>query len=148
MKKNIHLAKSISFRFDALVGNSYRYQYLENFNGDIMGISSKNRPKKMGRAKTFTGCWTCRRRKVKCDLRHPHCQRCEKSNLPCGGYDIKLRWSKPMQFDPYGVPIPQNSPATTTNLSGVSIYHNTNDGTSILCAMMKNTCIMKIWMMS
>lgn len=23
-----------------------------------------------------------------------------------------------MQFDPYGVPIPQNSPATTTNLSG------------------------------
>lgn len=83
-----------------------------------MGISSKNGPKKMGRAKTFTGCWTCRGRKVKCDLRHPHCQRCEKSNLPCGGYDIKLRWSKPMQFDPYGVPIPQNSPATTTNLSG------------------------------
>ncbi|EJS42497.1 arg81p [Saccharomyces arboricola H-6] len=83
-----------------------------------MGIASKRGAKKLGRAKTFTGCWTCRGRKVKCDLRHPHCQRCEKSNLPCGGYDIKLRWSKPMQFDPYGVPIPQSSPATTTNLSG------------------------------
>ncbi|CAI4047564.1 Arg81p SKDI_13G0400 [Saccharomyces kudriavzevii IFO 1802] len=83
-----------------------------------MGIASKSGVRKLGRAKTFTGCWTCRGRKVKCDLRHPHCQRCEKSNLPCGGYDIKLRWSKPMQFDPYGVPISQSSPATTTNLSG------------------------------
>ncbi|KOG97256.1 Arg81p [Saccharomyces eubayanus] len=83
-----------------------------------MGIFSKHGAKKLGRAKTFTGCWTCRGRKVKCDLRRPHCQRCEKSNLPCGGYDIKLRWSKPIQFDPYGVPIPQSSSATTTNLSG------------------------------
>lgn len=62
--------------------------------------------KRSKRGKTFTGCWTCRSRKVKCDLRRPHCQRCEKSSLACGGYDIKLRWSKPVQFDEYGVPLP------------------------------------------
>ncbi|AAS50191.1 AAL175Wp [Eremothecium gossypii ATCC 10895] len=54
------------------------------------------------RAKTFTGCWTCRLRKVKCDLGKPSCQRCEKSGLDCGGYDIKLRWSNPIRFDKFG----------------------------------------------
>ncbi|CCK72104.1 Arg81p KNAG_0J00210 [Huiozyma naganishii CBS 8797] len=60
----------------------------------------KARPR---RAKTFTGCWTCRSRKVKCDLRRPGCLRCEKSSLECGGYDIKLRWSELVRFDSYGV---------------------------------------------
>lgn len=45
------------------------------------------------RTKTFTGCWTCRARKIKCDLRRPTCFRCEKANLDCAGYSIKLRWS-------------------------------------------------------
>lgn len=54
------------------------------------------------RVKTFTGCWTCRARKVKCDLRRPGCVRCEKGGLECGGYDIKLRWTKPIQFDKSG----------------------------------------------
>lgn len=61
------------------------------------------------RAKTFTGCWTCRTRKVKCDLGKPSCQRCEKSNLECGGYDIKLRWTKPIKFDAYGAQITQDN---------------------------------------
>ncbi|AET41446.1 Arg81p Ecym_8159 [Eremothecium cymbalariae DBVPG len=62
------------------------------------GVCTARRP----RAKTFTGCWTCRIRKVKCDLGKPNCQRCEKSGLSCGGYDIKLRWSNPIRFDSYG----------------------------------------------
>lgn len=44
------------------------------------------------RTKTFTGCWTCRTRKIKCDLRKPTCERCEKANVVCEGYTIKLRW--------------------------------------------------------
>ncbi|KAE9373024.1 hypothetical protein N431DRAFT_503803 [Stipitochalara longipes BDJ] len=32
------------------------------------------------------GCRTCRRRKVKCDQRHPACERCEKGNRECEGY--------------------------------------------------------------
>lgn len=49
----------------------------------------------MGRArtKTFTGCWTCRARKLKCDLRRPKCLRCQKAGVECEGYSIKLRWS-------------------------------------------------------
>ncbi|GAV56102.1 hypothetical protein ZYGR_0AZ02740 [Zygosaccharomyces rouxii] len=75
---------------------------------------------KSKRGKTFTGCWTCRSRKVKCDLRRPNCQRCEKSGLECGGYDIKLRWSKPLQFDEFGVPISaaQGNAQENTNNAG------------------------------
>ncbi|KAH7398053.1 hypothetical protein BKA64DRAFT_673448 [Cadophora sp. MPI-SDFR-AT-0126] len=32
------------------------------------------------------GCRTCRRRRVKCDERHPLCVRCEKANYNCEGY--------------------------------------------------------------
>lgn len=47
----------------------------------------------IARTKTFTGCWTCRTRKIKCDLQRPTCNRCKKANLTCEGYSIKLRWS-------------------------------------------------------
>ncbi|OQD82835.1 hypothetical protein PENANT_c019G04744 [Penicillium antarcticum] len=45
------------------------------------------------RTKTFTGCWTCRDRRVKCDDEHPHCRRCQRSGLQCGGYGLRLGWS-------------------------------------------------------
>lgn len=54
------------------------------------------------RVKTFTGCWTCRSRKVKCDLQRPGCKRCERSGLTCGGYEVKLRWTRPIQFNRSG----------------------------------------------
>lgn len=47
----------------------------------------------IARTKTFTGCWTCRARKIKCDVERPTCNRCKKANLTCEGYSIKLRWS-------------------------------------------------------
>lgn len=43
--------------------------------------------------RNFNGCWTCRERKVKCDLARPRCLRCITSGLACKGYDIKLRWA-------------------------------------------------------
>lgn len=54
---------------------------------------------KLKRNKSFTGCWTCRSRKVKCDTEKPHCNRCKKAGLTCEGYDIKLRWSAPIKYD-------------------------------------------------
>ncbi|KAI9737232.1 MAG: hypothetical protein M1818_005764 [Claussenomyces sp. TS43310] len=36
-----------------------------------------------GRSK---GCHTCRRRKVKCDLQRPECERCARSSILCDGY--------------------------------------------------------------
>ncbi|KAL4901683.1 hypothetical protein BDW74DRAFT_170122 [Aspergillus multicolor] len=41
------------------------------------------------KTKTFAGCWTCRRRKVKCDNRRPRCNRCGAS---CEGYGVELYW--------------------------------------------------------
>lgn len=76
------------------------------------GIGGLKRGK---RAKTFTGCWTCRSRKVKCDLRRPTCERCEKSSLECGGYDIKLRWTNCIKFDPYGIQVPAVPSHSTTD---------------------------------
>ncbi|KAL4974024.1 fungal-specific transcription factor domain-containing protein [Aspergillus desertorum] len=43
------------------------------------------------KTRTFTGsrCWTCRRRKVKCDNCRPRCGRCGEA---CEGYDVQLYW--------------------------------------------------------
>ncbi|KAJ5595246.1 fungal-specific transcription factor domain-containing protein [Penicillium hispanicum] len=42
-----------------------------------------------------TSCWTCRRRRVKCDRRLPECQKCSISGEPCQGYSAvkPLRWT-------------------------------------------------------
>ncbi|KAJ3541534.1 hypothetical protein NM208_g4561 [Fusarium decemcellulare] len=50
------------------------------------------RPKKTPKTKTFTGCWTCRSRKVKCDCTRPSCNRCIKARLECQGYNVPLYW--------------------------------------------------------
>ncbi|PRT55343.1 Arginine metabolism regulation protein II [Wickerhamiella sorbophila] len=44
------------------------------------------------RTKSYTGCWTCRSRKIKCDNKQPVCQQCIKGKRQCEGYSIKLRW--------------------------------------------------------
>ena len=46
------------------------------------------------RTKTFTGCWTCRDRRVKCDDEHPHCRRCQRSGWVCKGYGLRLGWDR------------------------------------------------------
>lgn len=38
--------------------------------------------------RTRTGCLTCRRRRIKCDERKPHCYNCERSKKLCLGYEI------------------------------------------------------------
>jgi hypothetical protein len=44
------------------------------------------------KSKTFTGCWTCRARKVKCDESQPICNRCTKAGRICEGYGVRLTW--------------------------------------------------------
>lgn len=69
--------------------NGKPYKYTSS-NAAVASAAAQN---STSRTKTFTGCWTCRARKIKCDLRRPTCFRCEKGNLQCAGYSIKLRWS-------------------------------------------------------
>lgn len=44
------------------------------------------------RSKTFTGCWTCRSRHVKCDETKPNCRRCQAAKRQCGGYNHRFVW--------------------------------------------------------
>lgn len=39
-------------------------------------------------------CYTCRRRRVKCDRQLPHCAKCERTKLDCLGYTKPLVWNK------------------------------------------------------
>ncbi|KAF2010220.1 hypothetical protein BU24DRAFT_428229 [Aaosphaeria arxii CBS 175.79] len=52
-------------------------------------VISKTRSK---RQKTFTGCWTCRSRHVKCDEQRPECRRCINGKFDCAGYGVRLTW--------------------------------------------------------
>ncbi|KAF5013785.1 hypothetical protein FDECE_203 [Fusarium decemcellulare] len=45
--------------------------------------------------KAFTGCWTCRARKIKCDEAKPKCLTCQAKNAVCEGYGLRLRWLPP-----------------------------------------------------
>ncbi|KAH8800903.1 fungal-specific transcription factor domain-containing protein [Xylogone sp. PMI_703] len=53
-----------------------------------------SKPKRPTRTKTFSGCWTCRARHVKCDEQKPCCKRCLNSSLTCQGYGLRLSWVK------------------------------------------------------
>ncbi|KAK9459331.1 uncharacterized protein V1516DRAFT_679602 [Lipomyces oligophaga] len=46
-----------------------------------------HRPPKEIKRRTKTGCLTCRKRRIKCDERHPMCFNCAKSKRVCLGYD-------------------------------------------------------------
>ncbi|VUC30648.1 unnamed protein product [Clonostachys rosea] len=47
-------------------------------------------PKRVKR--TFTACWTCRKRHVRCDGKTPTCGPCTRQTLDCEGYGIHLSW--------------------------------------------------------
>jgi hypothetical protein len=42
--------------------------------------------------RTFTACWTCRRRGISCDTASPSCSQCIQSRIQCEGYQIRLVW--------------------------------------------------------
>lgn len=53
--------------------------------------SSLSHLKKEVKRRTKTGCLTCRKRRIKCDERHPTCTNCTKSKRICLGYDPTFR---------------------------------------------------------
>ncbi|RAH75779.1 hypothetical protein BO86DRAFT_393978 [Aspergillus japonicus CBS 114.51] len=42
--------------------------------------------------RSYSGCWTCRKRHVRCDERQPDCARCERAGFSCEGYATALNW--------------------------------------------------------
>ncbi|KAF2805518.1 uncharacterized protein BDZ99DRAFT_539967 [Mytilinidion resinicola] len=57
------------------------------------------------RRKTFTGCWTCRSRHVKCDEQRPACKRCLAGKFTCRGYEARLTWVS----QSHKVPLPKGN---------------------------------------
>jgi hypothetical protein len=43
-------------------------------------------------SRSRNGCSTCKRRHRKCDETKPTCRECQKNNLDCEGYALKLQW--------------------------------------------------------
>ena len=64
---------------------------------DSTVAQASSNAKKVRRVKTFTGCWGCRSRKIKCDEAIPQCSQCHKSGIKCPGYDSTLVWILPGQ---------------------------------------------------
>ncbi|KAJ9610265.1 hypothetical protein H2200_005042 [Cladophialophora chaetospira] len=60
---------------------------------------------RIGKTKVRTGCFTCKRRRVKCDEARPACNRCIKAGKPCEGYAINPNpgsgYSEPVRFVVY-----------------------------------------------
>ena len=67
-----------------------------------MVATTEAEPPAKKKTKTFTGCFTCRKRKIRCDLLRPACDNCWRAGVPCSGYIINLRWLLPVQFRPNG----------------------------------------------
>ncbi|KIV95762.1 hypothetical protein PV10_03377 [Exophiala mesophila] len=61
----------------------------------VRKIGSKRNRQPIKHTKTFSGCWTCRERHVKCDETKPLCTRCSRGGFECQGYGIKLVWVDP-----------------------------------------------------
>ncbi|CAG9939625.1 unnamed protein product [Clonostachys rosea f. rosea IK726] len=72
-------------------------------------------------SKSFTGCWTCRGRKVKCDELRPKCSQCTQKGLVCGGYDVRLQWITPETGDGSEAPNPQLIPITSSHRSRITM---------------------------
>ncbi|KAJ9326954.1 transcriptional regulator family: Fungal Specific TF [Paecilomyces variotii] len=48
--------------------------------------------KALATRRTRDGCWTCRKRKKKCDGRVPACHNCDRLGLSCAGYTAEIVW--------------------------------------------------------
>ncbi|CAF9936947.1 MAG: hypothetical protein HETSPECPRED_010509 [Heterodermia speciosa] len=46
----------------------------------------------MPETKTKRGCWTCKNRKIRCDLGRPVCETCVLAKRKCLGYGLRLSW--------------------------------------------------------
>ncbi|CAG9999968.1 unnamed protein product [Clonostachys byssicola] len=80
------------------------------------GAGDPAHPRKR-RRKTFSGCWTCRAKHVKCDEAKPACMRCERAGVRCEGYGIRLSWTflqDPSNFRPGKSPL-RGHPNRQTN---------------------------------
>lgn len=66
----------------------YDAAYLSSHNSDSNASRQRNRSTK----RTRDGCYTCKKRRIKCDEKKPSCQNCLKTNRVCEGYRPKFEF--------------------------------------------------------
>ncbi|WEW60726.1 hypothetical protein PRK78_006213 [Emydomyces testavorans] len=108
-------SQSIAGYYSEMPANSQNSDGFELVS-DGGGMLSANRIRKKDvKRRTKTGCLTCRKRRIKCDERHPVCRNCEKSKRECLGYDPVFR-SQPgpsaLQPAPFQTSFPVAAPQT------------------------------------
>lgn len=42
--------------------------------------------------RSHQGCWTCKRKRRRCDNAQPQCNNCARLGIECEGYEVRLRW--------------------------------------------------------
>ena len=62
------------------------------------GVSGQRKIIVLRLADDYKGCVTCREKRLKCDETRPHCQRCERRKVECGGYKTTFKW-KPFDLN-------------------------------------------------
>jgi hypothetical protein len=55
---------------------------------------SKRENETMDGKTRMKGCYNCMKRRIRCDLATPTCQKCTKKGLVCPGYGVRYRFSK------------------------------------------------------
>ncbi|OKL61056.1 hypothetical protein UA08_03137 [Talaromyces atroroseus] len=65
---------------------------------------------KPGITRVRTGCYTCRRRKVKCDEEKPACRACNHLGLRCEGYALRYKFCDPQTLNAAAL-VPERSSA-------------------------------------
>lgn len=55
-------------------------------------MTASGKPRKP-RNKSFSGCWTCRAKHIKCDEAKPSCNRCQNAGIECEGYGVRISWA-------------------------------------------------------
>ncbi|KAJ5637752.1 hypothetical protein N7490_007631 [Penicillium lividum] len=91
---------------------------------ELVGMTEKSLPSvktPKPRTKTFTGCWTCRARRVKCDDEQPHCRRCRRSGWQCQGYGMRLGWTQTPGSRSHRRQICSSSPQSTLELPSAAV---------------------------
>ena len=65
--------------------------------------------------RSYHGCWTCKRRRRRCDNTQPSCQNCAERGVDCEGYEVRLRWGSGIvsrgRFTGADKPLDENVPA-------------------------------------
>lgn len=66
---------------------------VDMFNPSMATSSRTPTGSRKKKTRTFSGCWTCRSRRIKCDERRPVCDRCSRARIACQGYGVRLNWT-------------------------------------------------------